>query len=323
MERGRRRALVVLAAILIAADGVSACGEANPDASASAGQTSTAARQLPGAGKPPVTLGDKNFTEQFLLGELYAQALTAQGYTITLNRDIGPTEVTIQALYSGRLSMYPEYLRVWDTAVAGIKRSFHTRRAAYLAGRQFARAHGLELLDMSPFSDTDALAVTTAYSTQQGLRTIGDLRKVSAELTLGAPPQFEQSPSGLPGVEQAYGFTPGAFKPLAIGDQYAALDHGAIQTADVNTTDGELVSDDYTLLRDPRRVFGFGQVVPVVSARVLRAEGPAFAATVNRVSSLLTTPVIRRLNAAVDVYHQDPAAVAKRFLLAHGLLGSG
>jgi osmoprotectant transport system substrate-binding protein len=304
-----------------AAAGVSACGDAKSDASASPGQASTATRKLPGTGKPAVTIGDKNFTEQFLLGELYNQALTAQGYTITLNRDIGPTEVTIQALYSGRLSMYPEYLDVWDSAVAGIKRSFHRRRGAYLAGRQYARAHGLELLDMTRFSDTDALAVTTGYSTQQHLRTIGDLSKVSAELTLGAPPQFEQGPTGLPAVEQAYGFTPAAFKPLAIGEQYSALDQGSVQAADVNTTDGELVSNDYTVLGDPRRVFGFGQVVPVVSARVLHLEGPAFAATINRVSAVLTTSAIRRLNAAVDIYHLDPALVAKRFLLAHRLLG--
>jgi osmoprotectant transport system substrate-binding protein len=322
MVRSRRRALVVLAASLLVAAGLSACGDAKSDDSASPGQATTATRQLPGTGKPAVTIGDKNFTEQFLLGELYNQALTAQGYTIMLNRDIGPTEVTIQALYSGRLAMYPEYLDVWDSAVAGIKRSFHTRRGAYLAGRQYARAHGLELLDMTPFSDTDALAVTTAYSVQQAVRTIGDLSKASTELTLGAPPQFQRSPTGLPAVERTYGFMPGAFKPLAIGEQYAALDHGSVQAADVNTTDGELVGHDYTLLRDPRRVFGFGQVVPVVSARVLHLEGPAFAATINRVSALLTIPVIRHLNAAVDVYHQDPALVAKRFLLAHGLLGS-
>ncbi len=320
MVRNHRRALVVLAASVLAA-AVSACGDAKSDASASPNQASTASRQLPGSGKPAVTIGDKNFTEQFLLGELYDQALTAQGYTIMLNRDIGPTEVTIQALYSGRLAMYPEYLDVWDSAVAGIKRSFHRRRGAYLSGRQYARAHGLELLDMTPFSDTDALAVTTAYSVQQAVKTIGDLSKVSTELTLGAPPQFQQSPTGLPALERTYGLTPGAFKPLAIGEQYAALDDGSVQAADVNTTDGELVGDDYTLLRDPRRVFGFGQVVPVVSARVLHLEGPAFAATINRVSALLTTAAIRRLNAAVDVYHQDPALVAKRFLLAHGLLG--
>jgi osmoprotectant transport system substrate-binding protein len=306
----------------MAADGLGACGNAKPDAPGSPSQTTTTAGQLPGTGKPPVTIGDKNFTEQFLLGELYDQALTAQGYTIMLNRDIGPTEVTIPALYSGRLSMYPEYLDTWDSMVAGIKRSFRTRRGAYLAGREYARAHGLELLNMTPFSDTDALAVTASYALQQGLRTIGDLRNVSAGLALGAPPQFQQSPAGLPALEDAYGFAPGAFKPLVVGDQYAALDHGTVQAADVNTTDGQLVGGDYTLLRDPRRVFGFGQVVPVVSARVLRLEGPAFAATVNRVSALLTTSVIRRLNAAVDVYHRDPMVVAKQFLQAHGLLAS-
>jgi osmoprotectant transport system substrate-binding protein len=139
-------------------------------------------------------------------------------------------------------------------------------------------------------------------------------------MTVGAPPQFQQNQSGLPAIEQAYGFFPASFKPLDVGAQYQALDRGTAQAAGVNTTDGQLAGGDYKLLSDPRRVFGWGNVVPVVSAKILRAEGPEFAATINRVSALLTTPVMRKLNAAVDVSGQDPALVAKQFLRAHGLL---
>src|SRR5690242_19593787 len=88
--------------------------------------TTTATTDLPGTNKPAVTIGDKNFTEQFVLGELYAQALSAAGYNVSVNRNIGPTEVTISALRSGRISMYPEYIGTWNSAVAGIKRKFKT-----------------------------------------------------------------------------------------------------------------------------------------------------------------------------------------------------
>ena len=67
-------------------------------------------------------------------------------------------------------------------------------------------------------------------------------------------------------------------------------------------------------------MFGWGKAVPVVPAKVLAAEGPAFAATIDRVSGLLTTAVMRELNDQVDVYQQDPAVVAKQFLQAHGLV---
>ncbi len=280
--------------------------------------TSTSA--LPGTGRPQITIGDKNFTEQFVLGELYYQALAAQGYTVLLNRNIGPTEVTIQDLQSGRVSMYPEYIDTWNTSVAGYKHGFGGAHSAYRAGARWARVHGFQLLKPTPFGDTDAIAVTFNYAVHNNLTSIGDLTKVALNLTLGGPLQFQQSADGLPGLEQVYGVTPATFTPLAIGDQYQALDQGSVQAADVNTTDGQLITGNYALLSDPKHVFGWGNVVPVVPERVIQAEGPAFATTINRVSALLTTPVMRQLNAAVDVSGEDPKVVAQQFLAAHGLI---
>ena len=315
--------LAVGAAALLAAAGLSACGADKPSGAAEARQPASAlttSTALPGTGRPPVTIGDKNFTEQFVLGELYSQALTAQGYAVLLNRNIGPTEVTMQALVSGRLDMYPEYLGTWNSAVAGYQRQFLSRGGAYRAAQRYAGAHGLRLLGATPFSSTDAVGVTRSYAAAHELRGLDDLPAVASTLTFGAPPQFEQSASGLPLLERLYGFAPASFKPLDVGAQYQALDQGAVQAAQVGTTDAQLTSGRYVLLRDPRHAFGWGNVVPIVSARVLNQEGPAFTATINRVSRLLSTAVMRRLNAAVDVSHQDPATVAKQFLQAHGLV---
>jgi osmoprotectant transport system substrate-binding protein len=281
-------------------------------------------------GKPQVTIGDKNFTEQFLLGELYYQALQAQGFAVVLNQNIGPTQVTMQAMKTGQLGMYPEYLNVWDATVAGVHRNFTVRHHAYIAGQRYALTHGLELLDPTPFSDTSAIAVTVGYAGQHRLRAIRDLRRVASTMTLGAAPQLEsagagaapqlaQDPTGLAALEQAYAFTPAAFRPLEIGKQYQALDQGTVEAAYVNTTDAELTSGNYALLGDPQRAFGIGNVVPVATSAVLDAEGPAFAATVNRVTALLTLDTIRELNAEVDLSGGDPAAVAKRFLVDHGM----
>jgi osmoprotectant transport system substrate-binding protein len=284
------------------------------------GTGTTAASALPGYGKQVVTIGDKNYTEQFVLGQLYLQALQADGFTVNLNDNIGPTEVTTQALSAGTLAMYPEYLDLFNTAVAGYKHSFRTQFDAYAAAQRYALAHGLDLLSPTPFSDTDAIGVTVAYAADNRLRTIRDLHRVASSLTVGGPPQFQQDAPGLTEIEQAYGVTPAAFKVLAIGDQYAALNDGVVQAADVNTTDGQLSSGDYTLLRDPHRIFGWGNVVPVISAKALAAEGPAFATTIDRVDAALTTSAMRQLNSDVDVAQQNPADVAKQFLETHGLL---
>jgi osmoprotectant transport system substrate-binding protein len=303
---------------------LSACGSSPHRAASHSSSASTPqATTLPGANRPAVTIGDKNFTEQFVLGELYRLALKAQGYNVTLNPNIGPTEVTVRAMESGRLDMYPEYLGTWNSVVAADPRSYRSAAAAYQAAQHYALAHGLLLLDPTPFSDTTAIGVTDAYADQNRLQTIGDLRKVATTMTLGAPPQFQQRPDGLPAIEQTYGVVPAAFKALEVGAQYPALDQGSVQAAAVTSTDGELASGNYKLLSDPSNVFGWGNAVPIVSAKVADAEGPAFTRTINRVSALLSTAAIRQLNAAVDISHQTPTAVAKQFLLDHGLIPHG
>lgn len=298
------------------------CGAGKHEVStAGAPPATSTTSQLPGVGRPPVTIGDKNtYPEQFLLGDLYDVALAAKGYSVSLNRNIGPLEVTLQALKSGSLDMYPEYINVWDASVVGRAGPFRSERVAYAVGELYALAHQLELLKPTPLSDTDGIGVTLTYGVKHELTTIGDLRKVASTLVVGGPPQFETNAEGLGGVEEVYGFAPASFKSIALGDQYHDLDQGTIQAADVDTTDAELASGGYLLLEDPSHVFGWGNVVPVVPQKVIEKEGPAFAATINAVSALLTTSVMRQLNSEVALSHDDPKVVATEFLQAHHLV---
>lgn len=279
----------------------------------------TAGSVLPGTGKPMVTIGDKNFTEQFILGELYYLALRSQGFSVQLNQNIGPLEVTLQQLRNGQLGMYPEYISTWDSQVAHEPAPFASSHEAYQAGQTYAQAHGLSLLNPTPFSDTGAIGVTFNYAVEHGLTSIRDLGTLGKGVALGGPPQFQQQPSGLSAVESAYGFRASSYRSLEIGAQYQALVSGQVQAAEVSTTDAQLSTGDFTLLSDPLRVFGWGNVVPVVPDHVLAVEGPAFANTINEVSALLTTDVIRELSAEVDLQGQDPATVAAQFLAENGL----
>ena len=282
------------------------------------GATSTTA--LPGAGKPVITVGDKNFAEQFVLGQLYVQALRAQGYTVNINQNIGPTDVTVQALQNGSLTIYPEYLNTFNTVIAGYHHEFRTLLDAYDGAQHYALSHGMQVLAPTPFADTNGLAVTVAYAADNRARTIGDLNRLTAGLTVGGPAQFQTTSPGLSDLNVAYGFVPIHYRAMAVGDQYSALNNGTIQAAVVNTTDGQLASGDYAVMRDPRRVFGWGNVVPIVSAKAAGAEGSAFTDIIQRVDDKLTTAVIRQLNYAVSIAGQDPAAVARQFLQTHGLL---
>jgi osmoprotectant transport system substrate-binding protein len=322
-----RATWVGLVAVIVLA--VAGCGSgsqgttgvaSNVAATTTTPTTTTTIRILPGLGRPPIAIGDKNFTEQFVLGELYFLALGNAGYDVTLNRNIGPMSVTLPALKDGTLNMYPEYLNTFNSAIAGYRHGFPTADRAMEAAQHYAATHGLVLLPPTPFADSQAIAVTTAYARRHHLRSLGDLRRVATTLTLGAPPQFQQAASGLPAIEQAYGFVPATTTTLDVGAQYPALDSGAIQAAWVNSTDAQLSTGKYIVLRDPQHVLGFGNVVPVVTQATMASAGPGFMEIIEQINSMLTMHTIRQLNAAVDLQGEDPKTAARQFLQNAGIL---
>jgi osmoprotectant transport system substrate-binding protein len=278
-----------------------------------------AAAKGPGVGKPPVTIGDKNFTEEFILGSLYAQALAAKGYKVTVKGNIGSTEITYKALTSGQIDMYPEYTGTLLTAVAGESSPPKSAAQAYARAKAYVEKQGFTLLHQTPFFDTDAIGVLKSYARKNHLRSIADVRKLGSSVKLGADAPFQTRIQGLPGLKKAYGIDP-AFVPLTIGLVYKALDSGQVQLSDVFSTDAQLTSGKYAVLADPAHVFGFQYVAPVVKKSVVAAEGPAFAQTIDKVSSLLTIPAIQKMNAAVALDQQPAPLVARQFLAANGLV---
>jgi osmoprotectant transport system substrate-binding protein len=312
------RGLSALAVALAIALTFAACGSS--DKSSSTGSGSSAASDQPGKGKPAVTIGDKNFTEEYILGELYAQALRAKGYTVKLKANIGSSEIVDKALTSGKLDMYPEYTGTILSEIAHQTKRPSDAAAAYAAAKTFEEGRGFTLLAKTPFFDSDALAVKQAYAGKYGLKSLADLKKVTGKVRLGAPPEFRTRFAGLLGLQQEYGLNNISLKPLSIGLQYKALDSGNIDTADVFTTDGALQRGKYVLLKDPKFIFGFQNVAPVVSKSVATKMGPEFATTLNAVSAKLTTEAMQRMNAAVDIDKKKPADVAKAFLAANQLV---
>jgi len=173
---------------------------------------------------------------------------------------------------------------------------------------------------MTPFFDTDAIAVTKAYAQKYGLKTTADLKKVP-HFSLGARPEFLNRQEGAAGMRSVYGINNFSFKSLALGLQYQALDSGAVNAVDVFTTDPQLAGGKYVVLTDPKNIFGFQNVALVINKQKLaQLGGDQFMSIINKVNALLTTQAITAMNKAVAIDKQSQATVARSFLQANGLL---
>ena len=326
---GRRPRAAVL--VLAAAALVAGCGSSGGNFSAKSFAPVTAVVSFPsgqpGHGKPAVTLGSKNFTEALILGQLYAQALVAEGFTVHLKQNIGPTEVIDPGLLNHSIDMYPEYIGEIITtltniaigapggaAAAAAPAPPDSWQQAYEQAARFEDRRGFTLLQPTPFQNHDALAVTKAFAAKYHLSTLEQLKGLGP-LKYGAYQPEQTRYEGLVGLQQAYGLGNLQFVPMTPGNPvYAAVNSGQIQVAGVFTTDPQLRSGKYVVLSDPKNIFGYQNVAPVVNKAVLKAEGPAFTQTLNAVSSHLTLAAMQQLNADVVLDNLSPAAAAHQFL---------
>jgi osmoprotectant transport system substrate-binding protein len=266
-----------------------------------------------------VVLGSKDFSEEFILGQLYKQALEAKGFKVSYKENIGSTEIIHKALETGKVNMYPEYTGVIVQVVYGHPLSAKTAAATVALARQLEAKKGISVLNPTPFFDTDAIAVLKTTAAKYKLKTLYDLNKVP-NLKLGGLPTFRTRNTGVVGLHRNYKLKGETFVPLAGISPYAALDAGKVQAAAVFSTDPVLgKGSKYVLLADPVHQFGFQNVVPLVKTSVVQSLGANFTKTVNSVSHLLTGPAIIAMNKAVIIDKQSPAKVAGAFLKANGL----
>ena len=264
----------------------------------------------------PIIVGAKNFPEQYVLGQLYRQALQAKGFEVQYKENIGSTELIDSALRSGKVTLYPEYTGIMLSVTFKRKTLPKTDAGTYALAKRLYEKRGQTLLRQTPFQDRDVIAVTRATAKKYGLKTLRDLRKVP-DLTIAGFPEWETRWTGPIGAQ--YGVEGFDFVPLAGISAYTLLDQKKVLAADVFTTDPQLLGSKYVQLGDPKNMFGFQHVAPVVDRDLVRENGGRFTSTIDNVSKLLTVKAIAAMNRAVGVNKKPADKVADAFLKANGL----
>lgn len=285
----------------------------------------TPVREEGGASQQPqgaalrITLGTQDFPEAKIMGELWRQALAVNGYTVDLQKGVGPAAELDKLLQERRIDGHVAYTGTVLSIVAGQPVSGLDPQATYEKAKQFYGTRNMAMSAMTPFENKDAIATTRTFAQANQLTSTADLKKLPT-FRLAARPEFDGLYLGTKGLQEVYGLTNATFVPVPVGQQYAALDNGTADAVNAFTTDPQLRTDDYEVLSDPQLLFGSQNVVMTVDAGKLKVVGEQkFLAVVDTVNSRLTQDVIVDLNAAVTNGRPD-ADVARQFLRDEGLL---
>jgi glycine betaine/choline ABC-type transport system substrate-binding protein len=319
----RVRALFASLVALILALGVAACGGDDDDDGDGGDTSANLIEENPDNNGVQVTVGSKNFTEQYILGEIYAQGLEAAGYDVKKQLNLGSEVIALKALEDGEVDAYPEYT---STALTSF---FKTKpedvpadaQAAFEDSQAEFEDKGLTAFPPTPFSSANAVGLLSSTAEELDVSSISDLEGKSEDLTLYGSPECRQRVDCLVGLEDNYGLQFKSFTPVDIGLRYEVLDKGQADLSILFTTDAQLSeSDKYTILEDDKELLPAGNVLFVARTETVDEAGSDFGDVVESVQSNLTLEVMQELNARVDIDKEEPAQAAEDYLKEFGYI---
>jgi osmoprotectant transport system substrate-binding protein len=270
-----------------------------------------------------LTIGSKNFTEQKVLGEIYAQGLEAAGFAINKDLNLGDEKTALAALNSDEISAYPEYTGTALLSFFGKTADELPKdpQAAYEEARAGFEADGLVAFPPTPFTSSNEVAVTQATAEELRLETISDLEGKSQDLVLYGSPECRQRLDCLLGLQQVYGLKFKKFVPVAIDRRHEVLTSGNADISIVFTTDPQIQRENEVLLEDDQGMFPPYNSTLVMKQETADAGGDSLRSTIELIQEQLTDENMQELNARVDLDKKDPAQVAEEYLTETGLIG--
>jgi osmoprotectant transport system substrate-binding protein len=323
---------IILAMLALAlAVGLAACGDDDDDddGGGQAG-TDTGAQQAeqiqsnPDNAGTTITVGSKNFAEQRILGEIFAQGFEAAGYKVEKELNLGDEKTALAALEAGEISAYPEYT---GTALLSFFEVPSDElptdpQEAFEQARDGFAERDLTAFPPTPFTSSNEVAIT--QETQErlgGITKISELSDQAGELTLYGSPECRQRRDCLLGLQEVYGLEFRRFVPVAIDLRHQVLEQGKADVSIVFTTDPQIQRNELVLLEDDKGMFPPYNSTLVVRNDVVEQAGDDLPGVIEQVEAGLTDEVMSELNARVALDKKTPEAVATEYLRESGLIG--
>jgi osmoprotectant transport system substrate-binding protein len=324
-----KRLLLAFLVITCSAFLFAACGDDDDDDGGGQGAAATEApakdqiQRDDANSSVQLTIGSKNFTEQKVLGEIYAQGLEAAGYTVKTDLNLGDEQTALKALKDGEISAYPEYTGTALLSFFGKKADQLPKddQAAYQQAKEGFAREGIVAFPPTPFTSSNEVAVTKETADRLGLKKISDLEGKSQDLTLYGSPECRQRLDCLLGLQQVYGLKFKKFVPVDIAQRHEVLSSGRADVSIVFTTDPQIQRENEVLLEDDKGMFPPYNSTLVMKEETADKAGADLGETVGLLQKELTDENMQELNARVDLDKEDPAQVAREYLTETGLIG--
>ena len=267
-----------------------------------------------------IKVGSKNFTEQYILAEMYAALLEDAGFEVERKINLGGTLIAHQALTTGEIDLYPEYTGTALSAVVKGTMSTDAQKVYDEVKAFYAKEFSLTWLQPTGINNGYVIVVRNETAEAEGLKTLSDLAKVSKTLVFGGGAEFPDRADGLPGLKRVYDAEFKEFKQFAkLGLRYDALSQKDIDVVNGAATDWQIGAQGLTALEDDKGLFPPYYVAPVVRQQALDAN-PKMAEILESLGSHLDNATMQVLNAKVETEHEEAKDVAEAFLKEKGLL---
>ena len=326
MNRTLRTILAVIAAALLAL-AIAACGgddEGEEETASPTEATGALIEEDPANQGKSITIGSKNFTEQFVLGNIYAQALEAAGFDVSTELNLGSEQVAFRALQSGQIDAYPEYTGTALTSFFGfdtdeVPTDADAEEAYELAREEYAK-EGITAPAQAPFNNTYILTSTAETAEELGNpQTTTELTEAEGadELAIAGFPECRQRTDCLLGLEDVYDYKP---EFVSTESQYEALEGGEADLLFGFGTDGALSTDQYYTYEDDKELFRSYRITLSMRDETAEEIGPEGIEIVESVQEPMTEEVMRELNARVDLDKEKPEDVATQYLQEEGFI---
>ncbi|MBE9078800.1 glycine/betaine ABC transporter [Romeria aff. gracilis LEGE 07310] len=273
-----------------------------------------------GGDQPQLTVGSKEFTEQYILGNMYEIALDNAGFDAEY-KVLASSNENHEALLNGEIDLYPEYTGTALLSIFNLEFDpGQTADQVYDTVEEAYNAEGLAILEPTSFNNTYALMMTQERADELDVKTVSDLSTKAGELKLGTDREFPTRADGLVGLQEVYGgFNFDDVVVLDAGLLYAGLEENEIDVTTGYGTDGQIDAFDLVVLEDDKGFWPPYPVVPVVRQEVLD-EHPEIADVLNPIAALLDSETMQQLNWEVAGNSREPDEVAREFLETNGLL---